>query len=149
MEVRALVWSARARRTPLAELERTERTPSRLGSATPTGRRRSRVPWRTLTIQRVAQQPPRDSGKLLAVTWRLDDWRRVDEFVVPHVHLRLFRPCLLLFVVFHRLLLLRYHPSPSSISSFASSSASPTRSFIYLFLHVRMRTGSECPVAAP
>ncbi|KYN12484.1 hypothetical protein ALC57_15211, partial [Trachymyrmex cornetzi] len=100
----------------------TERTPSRLGSATPTGRisriaaaaAAAAVPWQTFTTRRVAQQPPRDSGKFLAVTWRLDDWRRVDEFVGPHVHLRLFLPCSHLFVVFHCLLLLCYHPSPSS-----------------------------------
>lgn len=81
--------SGREKNTPLAELDGTDRTPSRLGSATPTGRFTAAAaanPWRTrgepFTTRRVpddaAQQPPRDGSRLLAVTWRLDDWRRVD-----------------------------------------------------------------------
>lgn len=88
------------------------------------------------------QQPPRNGGKLLAVTWRLDDWRlapcrRVRRSPrpppsLPPPSLSVCRlppppPPLLL-------------PSQSPLSLPPSSSASPPGSFIYLFFHVRTRT---------
>lgn len=84
------------------------------------------------------QQPPRNGGKLLAVTWRLDDWRlapcrRVRRSPRPPPSL----PPLSLSVC-------RLPPPPpppllpsqSPLSLLRLSS----RSFIYLFFHVRTRT---------
>jgi len=117
---------------PSAELDATDRTPSRLGSATPTGRFTAANPWQTLrdparTRRRSAAAPVLDGSKLLAVTWRLDDWRRVDGFVgSPRSLPRLFLACLFSFV--RHLHLLRFHPVPlsfSSSSSFSFCSSSP------------------------
>lgn len=147
-EYNGLFWwlCNEARRTPLAKLDGTDRISSRLGSATPTGRPPAALTPPTRIrgelydpTRRAAQQPPRDGGKLLAVTWRLDDWRlapcrRVRRSPRPPPSL----PPLSLSVC-----RLPPPPPPPLLPSQSPLSLLPrlsSRSFIYLFFHVRTRT---------